>query len=246
MRNQFLGSLLALTIAAMPLAAFADGQLQPLNSNYSSSYGYQDNNTYTANAYQAGPSDAMALRGRVSTIPKGTTMIVKLDQPLSSYSSDLGESVGATLESDVFVNDQVAIPAGSEVIGQVTDVSPSGRVGKHGEVDVRFHSIRTPGGTVIPIRGHVVTEDSTGVLKGNSYKMDIAKGIGIAAGSTGVGALAGTAMGGLLGVAGTGAVMGTGVGALVGMGYAIGRKGKDVVIPSGARLSIKVNEEASF
>jgi hypothetical protein len=248
MRKKLLGSVMAISLTLMPIAALADGvntQLQPLNS-----YGYGQSN-YTANAYNANTTyptaqqEPMALRGRVSTVPKGTTMIIKLDQPLSSFSSSLGEGIGATLENDVFVNDSIAIPAGSEVLGQVTDVSRSSRLGKHGELDVRFHSVKTPDGTVIPIRGHVITQDNTGILKGNSYKMDIAKGIGIAAGSTGVGALAGTALGGLLGVAGTGAVFGTAVGGLAGISYAIARKGKDVVIPSGARVSIRVDEEVS-
>jgi uncharacterized protein (DUF305 family) len=34
-------------------------------------------------------------------------MMVKLDQPISSFSSNLGDAVSATLENDVFANDVV-------------------------------------------------------------------------------------------------------------------------------------------
>ncbi len=243
MKKQILGCLLALSIGAMPMAAMADGindyQLRPLNNNYSSTYP-NNNSAYTAQSQQ------IPLRGSVSTLPKGTTMILKLDQPLSSYSNALGENITATLENDLFVNGNRAIPAGSNVVGQVADLHRASRMGRHGELDVRFHSIKTPSGMVVPITGHIVTEDNTGRLKGNSFKMDLAKGIGVAAGGTGLGAVTGVALGGLLGVAGTGALMGTGVGALAGIGYALARKGKDVVMPSGTRMSIKVDEDINF
>ncbi|MBK8189428.1 MAG: hypothetical protein IPK79_03170 [Vampirovibrionales bacterium] len=219
---------------------------QAANYNYGGA-GAAATTAYSASGYSAsGYSASSPLRGRVSTLPKGSTMIIKLDQPLSSFSSNLGESITGTLENNVFVNDAMAIPAGSEVLGQVSNVSRAGRLGKHGEVDVRFFNVKTPDGAVIPIQGHVVTKDNTGTLRGNTFTMDVIKGVGVAAGGTAIGAVAGTAVGGLLGVAGTGAAMGTGVGALAGIGYAVVRRGKDVVIPSGSRLSIKVDEDVSL
>ncbi len=256
MKKQFLGSLLALSISAMPLLALADGindyQLRPLNSSYTNSYPSttpqysNSNNNSSYNTGYTAQSQQTPLRGNVSTLPKGTTMILKLDQPLSSYSSALGENITATLENDLFVNGNVAIPAGSNVVGQVVEINRAGRMGRHGDLDVRFHQIKTPNGMVVPIQGHIITEDNTGRLKGNSFKVDLAKGIGVAAGGTGIGAVTGVALGGLLGVAGTGAVLGTGVGALAGIGYAVARKGKDVVMQSGTRMSIKVDEDINF
>ncbi|MDX2084338.1 MAG: hypothetical protein SFZ03_02995 [Candidatus Melainabacteria bacterium] len=210
-------------------------QLSPINSSTST------------DAYNDAVGSEMALRGRVSTVPKGTNLLVKLDQPVSSFSNHLGDPITGTLENDVFLNDAVAIPAGSEVVGQVTAVSPSGRMGKHGEVEVRFFSIKTPDNNSIPIRAHIVTKDDTGVLKGNSYTKDLLTGVAIAGGATGIGALLGTATFGVLeGVsAGTGAALGTGVGGIVGLTYAVARKGKDVVIPTGSRLSLLLDQSVS-
>lgn len=235
-----MASMLALSmVIATGQLSFAES-LQPLNSGYTDSY------SYATGSNNAISNEDIQLRGRISTIPKGTSMLIRLDEPLSSFSTPMGQSVVASLENDIFMNDQVAIPAGSEIVGQVTNVSPSGRMGKHGELEVKFHTVKTPSGKVVPIRGHVVTNDDSGVLRGNSFTMDVVKGVGIAAGGTGIGAVTGTALGGILGVAGSGAILGTGLGAVAGITYAVARKGKDVVIPSGARLSVRMVENVTL
>ncbi len=231
MRKNTISALLAACIALAPMAAFADGvvNLPPLQTQSPSA----------VNVYQ---QESISLRGRVSTVPRGTLLMIKLDQPISSFSSRLGDTISATLDNDIFINDSIAIPAGSEVIGQVANVNDSGRLGKHGEIDVRFHSVKTPDGHLVPISGHIVTSDQTGILKGDTYTRDVIKGIAYAAGGTGVGTLMGTAAGSIVGSAGAGAVLGLGVGALGGMSYALLRKGKDVVIPSGSRMSIVLDQ----
>jgi hypothetical protein len=172
-------------------------------------------------------------------------MMIKLDQPISSFTSKVGDPISATLESDVYIQDRLLVPQGSEVTGQVIDASPSGRMGKHGEIDIKFVSVKTPDGVVIPIHAHILTADETGMLKGGTYKRDIARGLGYSALGTGTGAILGTATGGLLGAAGAGAVFGTAVGGIAGVTYALTRQGKDVVIPSGSRLSIIVDQPMS-
>lgn len=246
-RNSFkntTSALLALSILVAPVMAFADGtiQLKPLQQDtnvYSSGAGLP--NTNYNNSYYTPDNSSYYLSGRVVSIPKGTLMTVQTNQPISSLGTRLGDTVAATLESDIFINDAVAIPAGSQILGQVANVVEAGHVGKHGLIDVRFDSIKMPSGRVVPIRAHIVTKDESGVLKGDSYAMDIAKGVGIAGVSTGVGTLMGTAAGSLLGSVGTGALFGLGVGALGGMGYAVARKGKEVVLPSGSRMSVMID-----
>lgn len=245
-----LSACLAIGFAFSPALALADGviQLKPLRDGSETVY-----NGYSANNYNGGntlpdygsgyyaPDSNTTLRGRLVSIPKGTLMSVNLSAPISTYAAHVGSPVSATLENDVYINDAVAIPAGSEVLGQVANVSPAGRLGKHGEVDVRFDSIKLPDNRVIPVRASIVTKDNTGILKGDTYTMDVVKGVGIAAGATGVGTLMGTAAGSLLGATAAGAVFGLGVGALGGMGYAVARKGKEVTIPSGSRMSVVID-----
>jgi hypothetical protein len=255
---------LALGLVLMPALAFADGtiQLKPLQDSstvYSSNYnttttsnagsnsyntnpngGYGLNNSY-GSSYYTPTDDTMTIRGRVVSIPKGTLLSIHTDLPITSSAAHIGDPVNATLENDVYVNDAVAIPAGSQVLGQVATVSNASHLGKHGEIDVRFDSVKLSDGRVVPISAHIVTQDQSGVLKGDTYGKDVAKGVGIAAGSTGVGTLMGTAAGSLLGSVGTGAVFCFGVGALGGMGYALARKGKDVIVPAGSRMSVMID-----
>jgi hypothetical protein len=229
--RQVASMLLALSLMSMPVAAFADGivQLSPMSAN---------GTTSSPSMMTTSSEETIPLRGRISTIPKGATMMVKLDQPISSFSSNLGDAVSATLENDVFANDVVVVPAGSEVLGQVSNVKRAGRLGKHGEIDIRFFSVKTPDGVVVPIRAHVVTKDNSGILRGNSYAMDVFKGVGITAGATGIGAALGVASGSLMGSVAGGVLFGTAAGGIAGATYALMRQGKDVVIPSGSRVSI--------
>jgi hypothetical protein len=186
------------------------------------------------------------LRGHLVSLPKGTLMSVHVDNQITASASHTGDPVTATLENDVYSNDEIAIPAGSQLKGQVTAVNPPGHLGKHGELDVRFDTIKLPDGKVLTLPAHVVTQDQSGTLKGDTYTKDVFKGVGFGAGGAAVGTLAGTAAGGLVGAAGAGAVLGLGIGALGGIGYAAARKGHDVVVSSGSRMSIMIDSPVTF
>lgn len=246
MKHKALSSLLAAGMLLMPLlstnGALAGDivNLPPLRDEY----GATPDTFYNTNvnAVNMRRNETVSLRGRVSTIPRGTMLMIKLEQPVSSFSNRVGDQISATLENDIFVNDSIAIPAGSEVMGQVANVEDAGRMGRHGSVDIRFQGIRTPDNQVIPIRAHVVTTDQSGILKGDTYKKDILKSVAIAASGTGVGTLMGLSAGALIGSAGAGALFGLSAGALGGMGYALLRKGKEVIVPTGSRMSIVIDQ----
>jgi hypothetical protein len=225
--------------------------LQPLSGNGSSTSNYnpympQSNPPATAYGTSSGGYGSSApLSGRVSFIPSGESFTVRMNELASSQTARVGDAISATLDSPIMVNGSEAVPAGSSVDGSVLYVSPASRVGKHGELEVRFMTITKPNGEKVAIDGGVVTTNGTTVLKGDTYKMDILKGVGIAGGTTLVGAVGGTAVGGLLGVAGTGAAIGTAVGGVAGVGLALARKGRGVDLPKGTRLKVKLAQPAS-
>lgn len=236
MNRRVLSTVMAATMALMPLAGLAEDsfvQLRPLSPS--------GEVTTQSNVMQ----DNVALRGRVSTIPKGTMLMIKLDQPISSFSNRMGDDLRATLENDIFISDSVALPAGSEVVGHVANVKSASHMGKHGELDVQFTGVKTPSGMMIPIRANIVTKDNTGILKGNTYGKDVLVGVGYAAGGTGLGAVLGTASGSLIGATGAGAVFGTAMGGIAGIAYAMMRQGKEVVLPSGSRLSLSMEQDVT-
>ncbi len=182
------------------------------------------------------------LRGHIIAIPQGTMMMIRLDHPISSYSSKVGDPVSATVESDVYLGDQVVIPTGSKVEGSVTGATAAGHLGRPGSLELHFYGIKTSSGLTIPLRAHVVTDDASGVIKGDSAQAQVLKTLGTAVGATATGTLLGTAAGSILGSAASGAAFGVAAGSIAGIGYAIVRQGKQVVIPTGARMSIMLDQ----
>ncbi len=187
-------------------------------------------------------ADDIALRGHLTTIPQGTIIMIKMDQPLNSASSKLGDPVSATIENDIYLDNQIVVPAGSQIQGSVASVNPAAHLGRAGSIELQFHNIKTTYGNVYPIRAHLVTNDNTGILKGDSDQAQIVKSLGTAAAVTGASTIMGTAAGSILGSAGGGAAFGLAAGAIGGIGYAIVRQGKQVVIPGGARMSIILDQ----
>lgn len=59
------------------------------------------------------------------TVVRGTSVQVRLDQPLASNQSRPGDRFEATLTAPVWVDGQVAIPEGAEIEGKVVDAFPS-------------------------------------------------------------------------------------------------------------------------
>lgn len=212
---------------------------------------------YSSPSYTASNSGSYApLQANLTYIPAGESFTIQLNDYVSTQTARVGDPVSATVAAPIVVNGVEVVPAGSQVDGSVTYVSPAGRIGKHGEMEVRFYSVNKPNGERISINGYIVTDQSrkvdknrkpeeAGILKGDTYTMDVLKGVGIAAGSTALGAVAGTAVGGLLEVAGTGAAVGTAIGGAAGIGIAMARKGKSVDLPKGTRLLVKLDNPAT-
>jgi hypothetical protein len=164
---------------------------------------------------------------------------IRLNESISSQTLQVGETVTATVESPLVKNGQVVLPSGSELSGSVLAVRPARRVGQHGELDIRFYTATAPNGQRTSLNAVVVTKSGDATMKGDTFAMDVVKGVGIAVGGTVAGAVAGTAVGGLLSVAGTGAAVGTAIGGAAGVGYALARKGRAVELPKGSYLQVR-------
>lgn len=183
------------------------------------------------------------LQGRVATVPANTKFTGTLSTGvLSSELNKVGDEIRLNVDQPLMSSDNMAIiPAGSQILGKVTEVQPAGRTGKPGTLDISFNEIVTPNGQRYTIQGSVATED--GMLRGDTTKGRILKSAGTAAVGAGLGAALGTAMGPLSGGSvGKGAVYGTAVGAGAGALAAAAKKGKEVSIGSGDKLEIKLDQ----
>ncbi len=189
------------------------------------------------------PNGTTVLQGRVAVVPANTKFTGTITQGvLSSELNKVGDEIHLTTDQPLLSSDnQVIIPAGSHIVGRVSQIEAAGRTGKPATMDINFDKIITPDGQSYAIQGSVDTVD--GLLHGGTTKGRVLKALGTTGIGAGLGAALGTAMGPLSGgKVGKGAIYGTAVGAGVGALAAAAQKGTDVTVSSGDKLEIKLDQ----
>ena len=185
-----------------------------------------------------------SLSGRL-TIPKDSTIEVRLQQTLATQRNEVGDDFRAEVIEDVLVGDIVAIRTGARVYGEITHVKRAGRVRGRAEMTLHFREIELVDGSRIPIDGTVVSiesrrkeevKDDSGKLEAPGGKGGDAKKVGVAAG---IGALIGVLTGG-----GGGAKVGGAIGALTGVAGVLTSRGSDLILPTETELTIRLNRDA--
>ena len=136
-------------------------------------------------------------------LPTGTSLALELRSRLATDTSQVEDTVRARLRDGVAIEGQTVLPAGTQLVGHVTEVERSGRVKGRSRLAVRFTVLRHDGDEY-DLRSKEIERvaDST---KGS----DAAK--------VGIGAGAGAAVGAVLG-GGSGAATGAAIGAAAGTG----------------------------
>jgi hypothetical protein len=179
-------------------------------------------------------ADAASVRGadhenvRELTLPVGTVLRVRVSRGFGSDISRIEDPVQATLVRSVFVDGTEALPAGSTVIGYVSNAVRPGRVKGRGRVSVRFTELRlVDGGGHYEIR----TRPWTTVAPATKKKDALTIGVPAAGG-----AIVGGIVGGKKG-AGIGALAGGGGGTAV----VLTTRGKDVRVGRGATLPVRLS-----
>jgi hypothetical protein len=158
-------------------------------------------------------------------LPAGTPLSLELRSRHASDKSRVEDMVRARLRERVSVNENAVLPAGTEIVGYVTDVVRPGRVKGRARLALRFTVLRHDGDEY-ELRTKEIERvaDST---KGQ----DAAK--------VGIGAGAGAAVGAVLG-GGDGAVKGAAIGAAAGTGTALATRGDDVRLYVGDVLTTQL------
>lgn len=182
-----------------------------------------------ANGDTASAAVESAPQWREVTVPAGTRLSVRLEETVSSDGSRVEQPVSATVLRNVVVQGVTAVPAGSAISGSVTHAKRSGRVKGVAELSLRFDTV-TPKGTDSPyqVRTGVVARRA-----GTTRRRDALE--------IGAPAAGGAIVGGLLGGK-KGALIGGGIGGGAGTAVVLGTRGKEVRLPRGTRLSIRLLE----
>lgn len=186
--------------------------------------------------------------GHTNELPSGTEMFLSLDNSLSTRTSQPGDRFTATVSQPVRdLNDQIVIPTGAHVTGQVTE-SEEGKnlptVRGRGKLNMRFVSITLPNGRNLPISATLVSVNqsggngsvnSEGEVQSETNASTAAKGAAVGAG---IGTIAGLILGGPF--------KGLAIGAIAGGGYILATKGKDVELPENTSLKIRLDQPVSL
>lgn len=168
-------------------------------------------------------------RPEPATVEAGTTFSVELLETLSSESSRPGETFRARITRDIRQDGRVVIPAGSEVVGEVTEAVPLRKVGGRAKLAVRFTDLVLPSGTSAPIEASFVGQ-------GRSETGRDAATIG---GSAAGGAILGRVLN--KGDRSKGAVIGAIIGAVIGTAVASRTPGEPVTLDEGAIVDLKLD-----
>jgi len=151
------------------------------------------------------------------TIPTGTTLAVRLVDPIDSETSQPGQTFKATLDTPLSVDGDIVLPAGYDVQGHIVDVKSAGKFAGKSELVLQLDRILVSG------RSYSIQSDQY-KREGNSRGKNTAEKVG-------AGAAIGAIIGGLAG-GGKGAGIGAAAGGGLGGGVQAATKGQQIRLPS--------------
>lgn len=194
---------------------------------YGAGYGAQNYQGYNQGQSPYGNQNQYApppeqVSGPVS-VPEGTLLQVRTVETLDSGRLQPGQMFDATVASDVWEGNVLAIPRGATLQGVIVEAAqPKGRLGGKPQLDLRITAL-SMGGQTYRLDTNVWT--SVGPDKA-----------GYSVGNAATGGLLGAIVGGIIG-RGPGAAVGAGLGAMTGLGLSSATKGPRIYIPSEAVLN---------
>ncbi len=171
------------------------------------------------------PASNPSYRG--TQIPAGTTITVRMIDPVDSRSDTVGQKYQASLDEPIMINGEVVVPRGADIVAKLVNDQQSGRLTGQTVLTIDLESI-TIDGRVVPI----ATEEVSKASSSRTKKTGIATG-GLAALGAVIGGIAGGGRG-----AAIGAVSGAGAGAA----GSVLMKGERVQVPSETRLTFTLEQ----
>jgi hypothetical protein len=167
------------------------------------------------------------------TIPAGTNLPVVLDSAVGSETSRVEEAVTAHLSRSITIGAVTALPEGSRVSGVVTAATRSAKVKGKAHVAMQFNSV-TPRGDD---ERYKIQTAAVGRTAAATKKEDAVKIGAPAAGGAIIGAIVGGKKG---------AAIGTAVGGGAGTGVVLSTRGKEVLLPKGSALTLRLSEPVTI
>ncbi len=158
------------------------------------------------------------------TVPAGTQLTIRLDNPLDSERNQVGDTFHGSLSDPIVLDGETVIPSGAEVVGRVADVKSAGRFAGNSVLTLELTSLSVNGKTY-NIQTNRWSRAGSGEGKSTATKV-------------GAGTAAGAILGGIFG-GGKGAAIGAAAGAGAGTGVAASKKGQQIQLPAEAVLNFQ-------
>ncbi len=179
-------------------------------------------------------------------IPRKTNLFVTLQTGVSTETARPGDKFHAQLSVPITSEDQIVIPVGSYLIGQVDDVTRPGRLKGKGEIVLSFDTIIFPSGITRNLEaraehaeGFVSSSgEKEGKITTTSKQADDVLKYGTVGGASGagIGAIADRSLEG----AGVGGAIGATAGAVIGLLM----RGQQVAMTRGTSLTVQLQQDA--
>jgi hypothetical protein len=165
------------------------------------------------------------------TIPAGTFINVRIDQPLSTDHNRAGDFFFGTLIDPIVVDGIVVAQRGQRINGQVTESDKGGRVSGVARLGLAITTVTAVDGQQIPIRTQFVSRNA---------RSTVGRDVGVVAGTTGLGAAVGAAA-----AWGRGAAIGAGAGAVLGIAGVLLSRGAPAVVYPETPLTFRMEQAAT-
>jgi len=159
------------------------------------------------------------------TIPEGSQISIRLIDPLSSETNQVGDRFRATLAHSIRVNDEVVIPLGADVEGRVIDVKNAAHFSGQSVLSVELTNLAM-GGKNYEL--HTAELRREGAARGRNTAEKV-----------GGGAAVGAILGGIIG-GGRGAAIGAATGAGAGGGVQAATRGQQIKLPTESVLNFQL------
>jgi hypothetical protein len=181
--------------------------------------------------------------GKSILVPSGTRVAVVLESGISTRNAKVGDSVYLRTSFPITQNNQIIIPVGSYLRGELLDTKRPGRVKGRGEFRMKLNTLILPNGYTVNLNaaprsadsGGKETMDSEGkVTSGGSKAKDVGTVATTTATGAGIGAIAAGAKG---------AGIGAGVGGLAGLAAVLLTRGPEAELPRGSTLDVVLEHD---
>jgi hypothetical protein len=163
-------------------------------------------------------------------VPSGTQISIRLNDPLSSETAQVGDVFHGSISTPVMIGDTTVIPTSADVEGRVVDVKSAGRFAGQSDLVIELTRLMMNG------KSYPLATDHWSKNGSSRGKATAAK--------VGGGAAVGAILGGIFG-GGKGAAIGAAAGAGAGTGVAGATKGQQVILKPETVLTFQLQNSIS-